>query len=190
MSSGWSINVGGQMYGPYTWEQMRSFVHEGRLSPQSLIAREGNNDWHEAQQDREFAGLFVLRSKGDSEILTFAFSTRPSEASTASANDGATETRKRTGSQFVVFMELKSSTSQRLEEAINSFGPNYRLKDNNIWFISTDQSVNLVRNRLVKECGKSDSVLVIDASRAKAAWFNFGPEADVLIRRVWQQGAS
>jgi hypothetical protein len=186
MTTAWSINVSGQMYGPYTWEQMRSFVHEGRLAPQSLIAREGSNDWREAQQDRDFAGLFALRSKSDPEILTFAFGARPSDVSATSSNDGSTEIKEKAGSQFVVFMELKSSTSQRLEETINSLGPNYRLKDNNIWIISTDQSVNLIRNRLMKECGKTDSVLVIDASRAKAAWFNFGPEADVHIRRIWQ----
>ena len=153
MASGCGIKVSGQVYGPYTWEEMRSFVHEGRLSPQSLIAREGGNDWHEAQQDREFAGLFALRGKGDREILTFAFGARSSDASIASSNDGATEMKK-AGSQFVVFIDLKSSTSSCLEETINSFGPNYRLKDNNIWIISTDQSVNLVRNRLMQACGQ------------------------------------
>jgi hypothetical protein len=30
---------------------------------------------------------------------------------------------------------------------------------------------------------------VVDASRGKAAWFNFGPEADVRIRRVWQKAS-
>ena len=30
---------------------------------------------------------------------------------------------------------------------------------------------------------------IIDASRGKAAWFNFGPEADVRIRRVWQKAS-
>jgi hypothetical protein len=189
MTSGWSINVSGQVYGPYPWEQMRGFVHEGRLSPGSLIAREGSIDWHEAQQYREFAGLFALRSKGDPEIFTFAFGARPTDVPTASANESAPATKAKAGTQFVLFMEMKSGTSQRLEETINSFGPNYRLKDHNIWIISTDQSVNLVRNRLVKECGKNDSVLVIDASRAKAAWFNFGPEADVHISRIWQQAS-
>ena len=58
-----------------------------------------------------------------------------------------------------------------------------------MWIISTDQSVSAVRNRLVQELGKADSLFVIDASRGKAAWFNFGPEADVRIRRVWQKSA-
>jgi hypothetical protein len=33
--------------------------------------------------------------------------------------------------------------------------------------------------------GKIDTLFVIDATRNKATWFNFGPEADARIRRVW-----
>ena len=75
-----------------------------------------------------------------------------------------------------------------VEDVISSFGPYYRLLPN-IWIISTTQSVNAVRNRLVQELGKADSLFVVDASRGKAAWFNFGPEADVRIRRVWQRAS-
>ena len=53
--------------------------------------------------------------------------------------------------------------------------------------LSTDLTVNAVRNRLVQELGKLDSLFVIDATRGKAAWFNFGPEGDARIRRVWQK---
>jgi hypothetical protein len=85
-------------------------------------------------------------------------------------------------------MDLKSGTSHHLEEAINALGPAYQLM-HNIWIISSDQTVNAVRNRLVQELGRTDSLFVIDASRGKAAWFNFGPEADVRIRRVWQKAS-
>ena len=83
---------------------------------------------------------------------------------------------------------LQGITVVALEHAIAALGPAYRLLPN-VWIVSTDQTVSAVRNRLVQELGKSDSLFVVDASRGKAAWFNFGPEADVRIRRVWQKAS-
>ena len=57
----------------------------------------------------------------------------------------------------------------------------------NLWIVTTDQTVSAVRNRLVQELGKLDTLFVVDATHGKAAWFNFGPEVDVRIRRVWQK---
>jgi hypothetical protein len=88
---------------------------------------------------------------------------------------------------FAVIVDQKAQgAASNVESAINSLGPAYRLTTN-VWIVSTEQSVSAVRNRLVQELGKADSLFVIDASRGKAAWFNFGPEADVRIRRVWQK---
>jgi hypothetical protein len=89
---------------------------------------------------------------------------------------------------FAVVIDRKSQSRGNLEEAIASLGPWYQLLPN-VWIISTEQTVNGVRNRLLQELGKTDSLFVIDASRGKAAWFNFGPEADVRIRRVWQKAS-
>jgi hypothetical protein len=30
-------------------------------------------------------------------------------------------------------------------------------------------------------------LFIVDATHDKAAWFNFGPEADARIRRIWQK---
>jgi len=45
--------------------------------------------------------------------------------------------------------------------------------------------MNAIRNTLVQKLGKIDTLFVIDVTRNKATWFNFGPEADSRIRRVW-----
>ena len=37
MTSAWTINVAGRLYGPYSSERLRSFASEGRLAPTSLI---------------------------------------------------------------------------------------------------------------------------------------------------------
>ena len=37
------------------------------------------------------------------------------------------------------------------------------------------------------ERGKLDMLFIADATHDKAAWFNFGPEADSRVRRIWQR---
>jgi len=178
MIGAWTINVSGRLYGPFTSERMRSLVGENRLAPHSLVAREGSTDWHEARDEPEFSHLFGARP-------TPQLQAAPAQAAAAAA-PAIAEVADGARSHFAVFIDQKSRSAGNLDEAIASLGPYYRLL-HNVWIISTDQSVSAVRNRLVQELGKADSLFVIDASRGKAAWFNFGPEADVRIRRVWQK---
>ena len=42
-----------------------------------------------------------------------------------------------------------------------------------------------MRNALVQKLGKIDTLFIVDAAHNKATWFNFGPETDTRIRRVW-----
>ena len=183
MIGAWTINVSGRLYGPFTSERMRGLAGENRLAPHSLVAREGSTDWHEARDEPEFSDLFTSRAAppANGAQVPVTDSPIPAPAGPSEISDG-------TRAHFAVVIDQKSRSSGNLEEALASLGPYYRLLSN-VWIISTDQTVNAVRNRLVQELGKSDSLFVIDASRGKAAWFNFGPEADVRIRRVWQKAS-
>jgi hypothetical protein len=40
---------------------------------------------------------------------------------------------------------------------------------------------------LVRKLGKLDALFIVDAVHDKAAWFNFGPESDARIRRMWSR---
>jgi hypothetical protein len=201
MMGAWSINVSGRVYGPFTSERMRSFVGEGRLAPHSLVARDGSADWREARDEPEFSEVFANRGAQPSAAAARAVAPAapaPQPAQVALApqpnaafashvqHASAVQTPDQQMAHFVVIAEIKAQSTKDIEGAISSLGPHYRLTQN-VWIISTEQSVSAVRNRLLKELGKSDSLFVIDASRGKAAWFNFGPEADVRIRRVWQK---
>jgi hypothetical protein len=168
MIGAWTMNIAGRVYGPYTAERMRAFIAEGRVAPHSLITREGALDWHEARHEPEFTGLFPQ--------------TTVPAANGAPVHEAAEPVR----AQFAIIVDLKSRSSGNLDKAILALGPAYRLMPT-VWILSTDQSVSAVRNRLVQELGKLDTLFVIDATRGKAAWFNYGPEADVRIRRVWQK---
>ena len=184
MIGAWTINVGGKIYGPYTSERMRAFVGEGRLTPNSLLAREGTSDWHEAREEPEFAELFAPHPAPQPSLTD----TQTSLTAVKTFGAPAPDAGERGHAQFAIVVDLKSRSPGNLEQAINSLGTAYRLLPN-VWIVSTDQTVNAVRNRLVQELGKLDSLFVVDATRGKAAWFNFGPEADVRIRRVWQKAS-
>jgi len=174
MIGAWSMNVGGRVYGPYTSERMRAFVSEGRLASHSLVTREGAGDWHEARDEPEFADLF--EQNGAPTPVAAAPGAAPPLGDSGEA----------ARAQFAIIVDLKSRSSGNLEKAIQALGPSYRIMPN-VWIVSTDQTVSAVRNRLVQELGKLDTLFAIDATRGKAAWFNFGPEGDVRIRRVWQK---
>ena len=51
MSDNWTLSVNGRNYGPYTASQMQIFAAEGRLAPQSLVARGDENQFHSASDD-------------------------------------------------------------------------------------------------------------------------------------------
>jgi hypothetical protein len=160
---------------------MLALAAEGRLGPHSLIAADGSDDWRQAIDAPEFSGLFAAR-----ERLT-ADPSPPAPKSFGTRDES--ESRPQDGkSQFAVVVDLKSHAPNKLEQAIMSLGPAYKLLPN-VWIVTTEQSVNAVRNRLVQELGKLDCLFVVDATRGKAARFNFGPEADARIRKVWMKAS-
>src|SRR5215470_15545389 len=58
MSDMWTISVAGRSYGPYTAAQMQGFAVEGRLAPQSLVARGDENQFRAAGDDAVLAQFF------------------------------------------------------------------------------------------------------------------------------------
>ena len=56
-----------------------------------------------------------------------------------------------------------------------------------VWLLMSEMSVNSIRNLLTPKLGKLDALFVLDATHDKAAWFNFGPEADTRIRKLWSK---
>ena len=185
MIGAWTMNIGGRLYGPFTSERMRAFAGEGRLAAHSLVAREGSTDWHEARDEPEFADLFGPRANPSEPVLRSVPSQPAEQAPAARAK---TESSEPIRSHFAILIDRRSNSGGNIDDAVHSLGPAYRLLPN-VWILTTEQTANAVRNRLVQELGKLDSLFVIDASRGKAAWFNFGPEVDAHIRRVWRKAS-
>ncbi|MEI9989694.1 MAG: DUF4339 domain-containing protein [Rhizomicrobium sp.] len=188
MSDNWTINAGGQTYGPYTEQQLQAFVGEGRLAAHSLVAPAGNSQFRAAGTYPMLARFFAP-ANAPAPSATGKFVTASgveSEDDTISPTFGRSNDEPRTGERgrFVVVADMKSRSISGLEEEIMNMGPAYPLMPQ-AWLLISDQPINQIRNALVQKLGKMDMLFIVDATHNKAAWFNFGPEADTRIRRVW-----
>jgi hypothetical protein len=183
MSDIWTISVAGRAYGPYTAAQMQAFAAEGRLVPHSLVAQDSDEHYRPAAEDPTLSQLFrpaaaaparpqFFTADGDAEPHTFG-----RQEETAQPGER---------SHFVIVADMKSRSIAGLEEEIFNLGPAYPIMPQ-AWLLASDIPLNSIRNALVQKLGKLDMLFVIDTTHDKAAWFNYGPEADTRIRRVWQK---
>ena len=180
MPASWIISVQGHSYGPYTDAQMETFAQEGRLVPHSLVARAGETNFRAACEEPSLTALFA--PAGPAASLDPAPAYSEFAPSSFGRQDDSTKVGER--SHIVIVADMKSRSIDGLEEEIFKLGPAVAFLPQ-VWLLSSDQSVNAIRNVLVQQLGKLDMLFVIDATHDKAAWFNFGPEIDARIRRNW-----
>ena len=180
MAESWTISAGGQVYGPYSLAQMQAFHAEKRLAAHSMIARAGEQQFHHADQDPEFAALFQTAADAPAQ---------PAAQPAAPARFGAraeTDIAGATPGHFVIFAEMKSRSTAGLEEEIFSLGAAHQFGPS-AWVLSSHASINAVRTALVQKLGKTDTLFIVDSVHDKVAWFNFGPETDARIRKMWSR---
>ena len=178
MTASWTISVAGQIYGPYSTEQMRAFAAEGRLARQSLVAPAGKTEFGRAVEQPELAPIFQPSMAGNEAAVAQPLQRETKEFGRAETGDGEV-------SHMLIVADLKSSSIAKLEEEIATFGQSVAILPQT-WLLTSTASANVVRNRLVQQLGKLDVLFVADASNDKAAWFNFGPQTDARIRRIWR----
>lgn len=180
MTGSWIINVSGQTYGPYDATQMQAFAAEGRLARQSLVARAGDTVFRSAIDEPELAAIFSSGQRATEPVLVQTTRHEPS----AGFGRGNEQTRSDERSHFVIVADMKSGSVAKLEDAIATLGQSYPILPQ-AWLLASGETVNAVRNLLIQQLGKLDMLFIVDAGKDKAAWFNFGPEADARIRKIW-----
>jgi hypothetical protein len=180
MASTWTIKANDRCYGPYTLEQMRGFATEGRLAPHSLVASDNAGRFAPAHEYEALAALFRPAAPAPQRPVFF----------TAEGDLGAAyavrEPEPATQSRFVIMAEMKSRSIAGLEQEIQRCGQAIQLMPQ-AWLLASDMTVNALRNTLIQRLGRVDMLFIVDATNNKAAWFNYGPENDSRIRRVWQE---
>jgi hypothetical protein len=185
----WIINVSGRAYGPYEAEQMRAFASEGRLIAMSQVARAGEDEFRNALDDPELAQFFIPARQANVAMLEPLKPREPERPASFGRLEGSPREAAEASagpSHVIVIADMKSRSINGLEEELLKLGQACQVLPQ-VWILSTEASVNTVRNLLTQQLGKLDVLLVIDATRDKAAWFNFGPEMDARIRRVWSK---
>lgn len=189
MSETWTISVGSRIYGPYTAEQMQAFHAEGRLAVHSLVARAGEEQFHPAGEDPDLGPLFPALPRNETQVQAPALQMQAPEPAPEPAPHkfGGSDTNS-TGerNRYVIISDMKSGSITGLEEEIFNLGPAHRFMPQ-AWILSSEVSLSAIRAGLVQKLGKLDTLFIVDAAHDKAAWFNFGPEADIKVRRMWSR---
>jgi hypothetical protein len=178
-SESWTISVGGRVYGPYSLEKMHGFHTEGRLADHSLVARAGEDQFHSAIEDAALALFFQPQQQAAP-----AQHETPAPAAPHKFGADAESTGERT--HYVIIADMKSRSITGLEEEIFNLGPAHRFMPQ-AWVLSSEVGINTIRHALVQKLGKIDTLFIVDAVHDKAAWFNFGPENDARVRRMWSR---
>lgn len=166
----WSVQIGQQVYGPYSTQKMRGFIEEGRVVAQSLVALHGGKAFAPAASVAEFAGAFVAKSPAAPDPAPTP--TRPAKKPEAGI------------ANFVVILEDKGRAD--VDNVILNLGRAYKLS-RTVWLISTTYSAAAIRNHLTQYLGRADRLFIVDATRDKLAWYNYGTDADARIRSVWHR---
>jgi hypothetical protein len=166
---------------------MQAFVGEGRLAPHSLVAPAGDTQFRPAAEFPQLLRLFAQPGQGPSasgKFVTAAGVESDEDMISPTFGRSSDESRDGARGRYVIIADMKSRSISGLEEEIFNLGPAYSLMPQ-AWLLVSDQPINAIRNTLVQKLGKLDTLFVVDATHNKAAWFNFGPESDTRIRRVW-----
>jgi len=180
MSESWTISVGGRVYGPYSLEQMRAFHAEGRLADHSQVARAGEDQFHPASEDEALALFFQPAPQAEATPAP----AQPEAPATTPHKFGAETDKDGERTHYVIIADMKSRSIAGLEEEIFNLGPAHRFMPQ-AWVLSSEVGINTIRHALVQKLGKIDTLFIVDAAHDKAAWFNFGPENDARVRRMW-----
>ena len=160
----WFVKVEGRVYGPYTGAQMRAFVGEGRIAAHSIVS---------SSRDGEF-----MPASNVPQLQTWLDDLRREPG--FRRRDSVDE---RT-SNFLVVADLHADSRAGFEAVLAEFGDVESITST-VWILRGATSASHLRNELSHLLDRADKLLVVDASRDRAAWFNLGKDADQQIRELW-----
>lgn len=182
----WCIKVADKIYGPYSSDQMRKLAHEGRLAAHSLVSPAGSRAWREAREETRFANFFALNGT-------------PAPDETARKNNGAAapQTNAMFGrskpesscrvANFVIVFDVARGTANRVEAAMFSLGPAFRLTDN-VWSVTCELTAVGVRNAIAPYLTPNEPIFVVDSTRGRSSWQNFSLEEQSKIAAAYALG--
>jgi len=202
LADNWCVKVDERIYGPYSSQQLRKFAHEGRLAAWSLVAPAGSRSWREAREETTFAAFFGLESARNSDRNVRVFGKRldadsdevletlPARKSASKPGDptaspsGRQSPAEQGPTNFIIVFDVVSAAASRVETAILSLGPGFRIAEN-VWAVTCELTAIGVRNALAPYLLPREPVFVIAASRGRTSWQNFTPETHAKLAAAW-----
>jgi hypothetical protein len=178
----WRVSVGGKVYGPYSLKQMEGFVAEGRVAVHSIVTSSETGPWLAASDDPLLAGLFLKPANTSAPISPPAQPRAgvPAEPVLTTEPVGA-------GTHYLIYADIKTRSGYGFERELTKLGDMFRL-NTVVFLLNSHFAIGQVRNALIQHLGKTDSLMVVDTTHGKSAWFNLGPQAEAKIRQVWAKG--
>lgn len=203
----WCVKVHDRVYGPYSSEQLRKFVHEGRLAGWSMIAPAGSRDWREARRETTFANYFGDKKDALPANATNGFGRRregePPARQPAARAAFSERTARPVGvsrraqpigqfgsdqraseptgpANFIIIFDVVSGAAGRVETAMRALGPAFRIADN-VWTAHCSLTTIGVRNALTPYLRGAESIFVVDATHGRTSWQNYPPEAHAKL---------
>ncbi|MCG8441780.1 MAG: hypothetical protein MI723_08225 [Caulobacterales bacterium] len=82
---------------------------------------------------------------------------------------------------FLIVAQLRTTNESAIESVLSEFGT-AAPATSGVWFLRAATTCDELRNAVTRKLGGRDSLIIVDASRDEAAWFNIGPDKDSAIR--------
>ncbi|MEM8772349.1 MAG: hypothetical protein AAGD92_11925 [Pseudomonadota bacterium] len=171
----WCVNVDDKIYGPYTSEQVRKYVHEGRLAAWSKIAPAGSRNWREASKEPSFASFFGAGKPGKQAAQTGRTFGKRDQDETGKGKKPEPEL-----ANFLLIFDAGEGAANRLETAIHNLGAAFRICDN-VWSVTCDLTAVGVRNAIAPYLSPREPIFVVDATNGRSSWQNYAPEMHAKI---------
>lgn len=185
MSDIWTIQVAGQIYGPYPLDHMKAFIAEGRIVAKSLVAYGKDTQFHRAGDDLVLSKLLPREARDEPAPQPEPAPPVINEAFVESLNSTDADER----AHVLIFTDISSRSTSAIEDAIHSLGPAFPVLPQ-VWFVKTNEPVHGIRNMLAQKLGSLDALFVVDASNDKIAWLHLGLDKEARIRRMWGSGSN
>ena len=182
-AAGWWIRAGGRAYGPFPSERLPGFVREGRLTPETSVARDEAGPWLPAGRDPSLDELFAARPPAARPAAS-APAASPAPSPAPAAPRAAASPAPSGTHAFVVFAEVLDGREEAFARALAQAGQAARARPG-VWLLRASADVAGLRNALSQALGAGESLMVVQAPAAHAAWFNLGGEADRALRGLW-----
>ena len=179
----WCLKVDDKVYGPYTSAQLKKFASEGRLAGWSLVSPAGANRWREAQDEKTFAALFG-KDPNNYEHDKPRFGKRAGHDDEVGAGATTENSVQQGVSNFVLIVDVVSAAATRVEAAICSLGPAFRIAEN-VWTVNCEQTAIGVRNAIAPYLLPRESIFIVDATRGRSSWQNYPPEIHAKLTSAW-----